>query len=241
MYERLTRNNRVIDMKKRELQDEPADGIVNAGICGLRTVYKCGGLSFPISLMVTVPTRKRGVHMSRLVGAVLRNTEGRNIEDALRAICHEVNTTQAGCTVFCRFDYPLGDQFMRVSVELNEAGPINYSFKKYGITSCPCSKDLCGIGHMQRAHLVVRISSDLVLDFIEVGRRMDACFSATLSEHLKRDEEVSKILAAQEKPRFVEDIVRSCKEEFPGASYIEARSMESIHSHDAIAIWKRLP
>jgi GTP cyclohydrolase FolE2 len=229
----------VINVQKAELQDEPADGIVNAGICGLKTIYKCGGLSFPISLTVTVPTRRRGVHMSRLVGAVLRNTEGRNIEDALRAICREVNRTQAGCTVLCRFDYPIADQFMRVSVELNEVGPINYSFKKHGITSCPCSKDLCGIGHMQRAQLVVRISSEGVLDFIDVGMRMDTCFSATLSEHLKRDEEVSKILAAQEKPRFVEDLVRACREAFPGAGYIEARSLESIHSHDAIAFWKR--
>jgi len=229
----------VIDTKKVELQDEPADGILNAGICGLRTVYKCGGLSFPIALTVTVPTRKRGVHMSRLVGAVLRNTEGRNIEDALRAICREVNRTQAGCTVSCRFEYPIGDQFMGISVELKETGPINYAFKKRGITSCPCSKDLCGIGHMQRAHLAIRISSEDVLDFIDVGQRMDGCFSATLSEHLKRNEEASKILAAQAKPRFVEDLVRTCKEEFPGASYIKARSLESIHSHDAIAFWMK--
>ncbi len=230
----------VIDMPpKRELQDEPADGIVNAGICGMRTIYKCGGLSFPISLTVTVPTQKRGAHMSRLVGAVLRNTEGRNIEDALRAICREVNATQNGCTVMCKFEYPIGDQFMAVSVELSEHGAIKYAFKKQGITACPCSKDICGIGHMQRAYLLIKVSSDEVMDFINVGRRLDGCFSATMSEHLKRNEEASKILAAQKNPRFVEDLVRASKVAFPGARYIEAKSLESIHSHDAIAFWSK--
>jgi GTP cyclohydrolase FolE2 len=223
----------------REVQDQPADNTVEAGITGLNTIYKCGSLAFPISLTVTVPTKRRGVHMSRLVGAVLKNTEGRNIEDALRAICREVDSTQDGCKVKCEFEYPIGDQFMGVSVQIKGAGAIRYSFRKLGITACPCSKEMCGIGHMQRSSLRVEVQSDNVIDFIEVASKLDSCFSATLSEQLKRNEEASKILAAQEKPRFVEDLVRACLKLFPSADFIEARSQESIHAHDAMAFWRR--
>ena len=220
-----------------EVQDQPADNVVEAGIADLNTIYRCGSLTFPISLMVTVPTKKRGVHMSRLVGAVLKNSEGKNIEDALRAVCRDVDATQDGCRVRCEFQYPVGDQFMGISVEVKRTGTLKYSFKKYGITACPCSKGMCGIGHMQRSSLLVEIQSDSVIDFIGVAAKLDSCFSATLSEQLKRNEEVSKIICAQEKPRFVEDLVRACLILFPSADFIEARSQESIHAHDAVAFW----
>jgi GTP cyclohydrolase FolE2 len=224
---------------KGEVQDQPAESVVEAGIADLRIIYKCGGLSFPISLTVTVPTRKRGVHMSRLVGAVLRNSEGRNIEDALRAICREVDSTQDGCRVRCGFQFPVQDQFMDVTVELRREGIINYSFRKFGITACPCSKEECGIGHMQRSYIYVEIPSETVIDFIDVAGKLDSCFSTTLSEHLKRSQEASKILEAQARPRFVEDLVRECILLFPTATYVEARSQESIHAHDAVAFTER--
>ncbi len=222
-----------------EVQDEPADFKVNAGVSGLKTIYRCGGLVFPITLSVTVPTERRGVHMSRLVGAVLNNTQGRNIEDALRAMCREVNATQQGCRVKCEFNYPVGDQFMETSVELEESGPIEYSFKKYGVAACPCSKRLCGIGHTQRAYISVQLKSEKIVDFLQVAARIDSCFSATLSEQLKRDEEAKKITEAQIRPRFVEDLVRECIKNFPDADRVEARSFESIHAHDAISYWTR--
>lgn len=223
----------------KEVQDEFAEIPVEAGISNLRTIYRCGGLVFPIALTVTVSTKQRGAHMSRLVGAVLNNIEGRNIEDALRRVCREVNMTQDGCRVRCEFSYPFRDQFMEVSIELKAVGDIKYTFMKHGITVCPCSKEECGIGHMQRSCIRLEISSKSVIDFIEVAKKLDSCFSAPLSEHLKRDEEAFKILEAQGRPRFVEDLVRECLRLFPSAQFIEARSFESIHAHDAIAFWKR--
>jgi GTP cyclohydrolase FolE2 len=225
---------------KIEIQDEPAEVMVEAGVANLRTTYKRGGLVFPINLTVTVPTKRRGVHMSRLVGAVLHNTEGGNIEDALRAVCREVDSTQEGCRVRCEFHYPYKDQFMDVTVELKREGIIRYSFGRYGITACPCSKETCGIGHMQRSYLYLELASEAVIDFMEAAKKMDSCFSATISEHLRRDEEASKIIEAQGRPRFVEDLVRDCLRIFPQADFIEARSFESIHAHDAIAVWRRM-
>jgi GTP cyclohydrolase FolE2 len=224
---------------RKEVQDELAEIPVKAGISNLRTIYRCGGLVFPIALTVTVPTNRRGAHMSRLVGAVLNNTEGRTIEDALRRVCREVDATQVGCRVKCEFSYPFEDQFMEVSIELEATGGIKYAFTKHGITACPCSKEECGIGHMQRSCIRLEMSSKSVIDFVEVAKKLDSCFSARLSEHLKRDEEASKILEAQGKPRFVEDLVRECLKLFPSAKFIEAKSFESIHAHDAIAFWRR--
>jgi GTP cyclohydrolase FolE2 len=224
---------------RTEVQDQPASGIVEAGISNLRVMYKCGGISLPLTLTLTVPTARRGVHMSRLVGAVLRNSQGSILEDALRAMCREVDSTQDGCRVKAELQYPIEDQFMEIMVALNSSGPIRYTFKKYGITSCPCSKEECGIGHMQRSYLTVSLASACPLDFVEVAGKLDSCFSATLSEHLKRHQEASKIIQAQGKPRFVEDLVRECLKLFPQSDHIEARSLESIHSHDAIAYWMR--
>lgn len=223
--------------QKVEVQDQPADEVVEAGISNLKVMYKCGGLSLPITLTVTVPIEKRGVHMSRLVGAVLRNNSGNALEDALRAMCREVDTTQKGCMVRGELQYPVGDQFMDIILTLSSSGPIMYTFGKYGITSCPCSKEECGIGHMQRSYLAVSLTSEYPLDFFEVAEKLDSCFSATLSEHLRRHQEASKIIEAQEKPRFVEDLVRECHRLFPKSNRIEAKSLESIHSHDAIAYW----
>lgn len=235
MYQEVTRTL----PQRKEVQDELAEIPVEAGISNLHTIYRCGGLVFPIALTVTVPTRSRGAHMSRLVGAVLSNTEGRNIEDALRRVCREVDMTQNGCRVRCEFSYPFEDQFMEVSIELKAIGGIKYAFMKHGITACPCSKEECGIGHMQRSRIRLELSSKSVIDFVEVAKKLDSCFSAQFSEHLKRDEEASRILEAQSRSRFVEDLVRECLKLFPSAQFIEARSFESIHAHDAIAFWRR--
>lgn len=224
---------------KAEVQDQPAGEVVEAGISNLRVMYRCGGISLPLSLTLTVPTSKRGVHMSRLVGAVLRNSSGSALEDALRAMCREVDSTQDGCRIRAELQYPVDDQFMEITVALKASGPIEYTFKKHGITSCPCSREECGIGHMQRSYLIVSITSRGTLDFLEVAGKLDSCFSATLSEHLKRHQEASKIMEAQGKPRFVEDLVRECHILFPESDRIEAGSLESIHSHDAIAYWVR--
>jgi GTP cyclohydrolase FolE2 len=225
--------------RKIEVQDQPASEVVEAGISNLRVMYKCRNISIPLNLTMTVPTKKRGVHMSRLVGAILRNSNGSVLEDALRSMCREVDSTQGGCRVRAELQYPIEDQFMEIILTLCASGPINYTFGKYGITSCPCSREECGIGHMQRSYLEVSIKSEHALDFLEVAGKLDSCFSATLSEHLRRHQEVTKIMEAQGRPRFVEDLVRECHNLFPESDRIEARSLESIHSHDAIAYWTR--
>lgn len=221
-------------------QSEPASIAVLAGVCELKTIYRAKRWSMPIKLSILTATRNhRAVHMSRLVSAAQKNTEGTYIEDSLRNVCREVNRTQPGCILIAEFDYPFRDQFLPVKIELSEDGPAKYTFTRAGMTSCPCSRRILGVGHMQRSSLKMKIVSDEILNFEEVSLRMGECFSAETKEFLKRTEEAELVARAQSNSRFVEDLVRECLKRFPSASKIEARSFESVHTHDAVAMWSR--
>ena len=60
-----------------------------------------------------------------------------------------------------------------------------------------------------------------------------------MKEFVYGAEEANKIIDAQDNSKFVEDVVRDCLKRFPNAKYIHAQSLESIHSHDAIASWPK--
>jgi GTP cyclohydrolase FolE2 len=150
-----------------------------------------------------------------------------------------VNKTQPGCRIICQIHYPHRDQFMPITIRMGERGKIRYTFQRTGITACPCSKQMVGVGHMQRTVLKMRMESDGIQDFDEVAEKMGECFSTVPEEHLKREDEGQKIMEAQERPRFAEDVVRECLKRFSNTTWIEARSLESIHLHDAIAFWSR--
>jgi len=228
---------------KRDLPDvqmQKADLAIMAGIKNLSVIFKAARWTLPVKISVVASTMDhRGVHMSRFVGAVQKHLEGNYLEESLHLICKEVNKTQPDCQVTAELTYPYRDQFLRTKVRVSENGKIAYSFRRLGITACPCSKEIIGIGHMQRSVLTLEIRSDGVLDFEEVALRMGECFSTTPAEFLRRPHEAEKILEAQANPKFVEDIIRACLKKFPNASKIEARSFESIHAHDAYAVWKK--
>lgn len=122
-----------------------------------------------------------------------------------------------------------------------QRGAVTYKFVVDGMTACPCSKKMVGIGHMQRAQLTLVIRSNRHVNSVEVVKRMTECFSASPKEQMKRLEEAKKILEAQANPRFAEDIVRECVSRFPNAMYVGSRCFESIHVHDAVAAWSAKP
>jgi GTP cyclohydrolase FolE2 len=221
-----------------DVQMQAADLLVVAGIADLRMLFYAPRWTLPIWLSVLTGTNgHRGVHMSRLVRAANRHAHGEYLELALRRICAEVNRTQPGTRVRCELEYPFRDQFMPIHIELAESGAINYTFERTGMTACPCSKAIAGVGHMQRTTLQLRLTSDEIVDFEEVALRLDECFSASPVQMLKRTEEAVKVQEAQANPRFVEDVVRECVRRFPEAEQVMARALESIHAHDAVAIW----
>lgn len=224
-----------------DVQQEPSDVEVNAGVANLKVMYTNGSLRFPVVLNIQTSTKlHRGVHMSRLVRAASSRRTG-SIEEWLRWICAQINSTQPGAELTCSYEAPYVDQFANVKIRATERGALTYQFVLQGITACPCSKKMIGIGHMQRAELTLVLRSPKPLDSNDLIRRMSECFSAVPVEEMKRVEEAKKILEAQDNPRFAEDLVRECVKRFPNAMFISGRCFESIHAHDAMATWSLRP
>jgi len=224
-----------------DTQNEPAEMVVDAGVGDLQVLYQKGNVSMPVFLSIQTSTGlHRGVHMSRLVHAASAK-RGSGIEGWLKAICAEVNRTQPGARVSCRFEVPYADQFIPVTIRTSEKGAIRYQFTAKGMTACPCSKKMIGIGHMQRAEIVMVIEKARPLDMMGAIQMVEECFSAIPTERMKRVEEAKKILEAQENTRFAEDLVRECVKRFPNALEVRSKCYESIHAHDAIATWAKNP
>lgn len=224
-----------------DTQNEPAALAVDAGISDLKVLYHDGKVALPVSLTIQTSTGlHRGVHMSRLVHSATSHSSP-DIVSWLRGICKEVNRSQPGASVSCSFELPYVDQFIPVSIRTSQSGSVHYRFTAKGMTACPCSKKMIGVGHMQRAEIVMMASGHKQVDMLKLVDKMEECFSAVPTEKMKRIEEAKKILEAQEHGRFAEDLVRECVRRFPNADYIRARCFESIHAHDAIATWSRKP
>ena len=224
-----------------DVQSESSRVAVDAGIANYKVLGVAGNFTMPVELTVQTSTGlHRGVHMSRLVKAA-NGRRSKGMEQWLRWICEEVNRTQPGSSVTASFELPYDDQFARVTMKATQRGAITYRYVVDGMTACPCSKKMIGIGHMQRAEMTVVLRSEKVLDSMKVVERITECFSARPKEHMKRLEEAKKILEAQANPRFAEDLVRECVSRFPGALFISGRCFESIHAHDAIATWSARP
>jgi GTP cyclohydrolase FolE2 len=222
-----------------DTQVEPAEMVIDAGVADLKVLYQSGKIAMPVLLTIQTSTGlHRGVHMSRLVEAA-SSKKGTSIESWLKAICAEVNKTQPGARISCTFEIPYADQFIPVVIRTSEEGAIRYQFTAKGMTACPCSKRMIGIGHMQRAEITMLLEKRKALDSTEAIKKMNECFSAIPTERMKRVEEARKILEAQENARFAEDLVRECVKRFPDALYVRSRCLESIHAHDAVATWSK--
>jgi GTP cyclohydrolase FolE2 len=224
-----------------DVQLEPSKLAVDAGVADLRVYYREGSLTVPVSLTITTSTGlHRGVHMSRLVRAA-NGKRARSMEGWLRWICREVNKSQPNTEITGSFELPYDDQFAKVAVRTTESGAITYRFVVQGITACPCSKKMIGIGHMQRSEITLILKSGVALNSRGTVKKIEECFSAAPKEEMKRVEEAKKILEAQANPRFAEDLVRECVKRFPNALFVNGRCFESIHAHDAIATWSARP
>lgn len=222
-----------------DTQNEPAALAIDAGVSDLKVLYHDGKVALPVNLSIQTSTGlHRGVHMSRLVQAASTH-DSPDIVTWLRRICRDVNATQPGSSVTCAFEFPYADQFIPVAIKTSHAGSVQYRFTAKGMTACPCSKKMIGVGHMQRAEIVMMVKARKPLDMLNLVDKMEECFSAVPTEKMKRTEEAKKILEAQDHARFAEDLVRECARRFPNAVYMRARCFESIHAHDAIATWSK--
>ncbi len=223
-----------------DVQMEEARVSVLAGVADLQVMHKGrDGRLLVKYTVLTSTSNHRGVHMSRLVAAVKKHSSAKYVEHSIREACKEVDKTQPGCRIIAEIQYPYKDQFVNIRIATSSESAIEYTFERIGITACPCSRKAVGIGHMQRASLKLHLVSEEILDFEEVALKMGECFSTVPEEFLKRLDEARKITEAQLNPKFAEDIVRECLQRFPIAIWIQARCFESIHAHDATALWVR--
>ena len=224
-----------------DVQSEASRVPVDAGIAKLKVLSTAGSIRMPVELTIQTSTGfHRGVHMSRLVKAANRRG-AKGMEQWLRWICAEVNRTQPGTSVTAAFELPYEDQFAKIAMKATQRGAVTYRYVVEGMTACPCSKKMMGIGNMQRAEVTLVLRSEKPLDSLAVVERMAECFSASPKEQMKRLEEAKKILEAQANPKFAEDLVRECVSRFPNALFVSGRSFESIHAHDAVATWSSRP
>ncbi|HLQ06424.1 MAG TPA: GTP cyclohydrolase, FolE2/MptA family [Nitrososphaerales archaeon] len=224
-----------------DVQSEASKLPIDAGVSSLRVLSSAGNIRMPVDLSIQTSTGlHRGVHMSRLVKAA-NGRRPRGMEQWLRWVCSEVNKTQPGSSVTATFELPYEDQFAKVTMRATARGAVTYRYVVDGMTACPCSKKMIGIGHMQRAQMTVIMKSEKTLDSLDVVGRITECFSASPKEEMKRLEEAKKILEAQANPKFAEDLVRDCVSRFPNALFVSGRCFESIHAHDALATWSARP
>jgi GTP cyclohydrolase FolE2 len=224
-----------------DVQSEASRLPVDAGVTSLRVMCSTGNIRMPVDLSIQTSTGfHRGVHMSRLVKAA-NSRRPRGMEQWLRWICTEVNRTQPGSSVTATLELPYEDQFAKVTMRATARGAVIYRYVVDGLTACPCSKKMIGIGHMQRAQMTIILRSERALDSLDVVGRIAECFSASPKEEMKRLEEAKKILEAQANPKFAEDLVRDCVSRFPNALFVSGRCFESIHAHDAVATWSAKP
>ncbi|HUH99791.1 MAG TPA: GTP cyclohydrolase, FolE2/MptA family [Nitrososphaerales archaeon] len=222
-----------------DTQSEPAGMAIDAGVADLKVLFHDGKVALPVTLAIQTSTGlHRGVHMSRLVHAAMSHGSP-DIFSWLRRVCKEVNRSQPGSSVTCSFELPYADQFIPVSIRTSERGSVLYKFTAKGMTACPCSKRMIGVGHMQRAEIAMMVKCKKPIDMLKLVEKIEECFSAVPTEEMKRVEEAKKILEAQDHARFAEDLVRECAKRFPNSIYIRARCFESIHAHDAIATWSK--
>lgn len=225
----------------KDIHEEYAkDFNIMAGIGKFNVVVKSSRWTLFTEIELMVPVgNKRGVHMSRLILPAMVNYE--SIEQFITETKNSIHAKIGNFPyIKVRFKFPWRDQFPTITIETDDSGRNIYTYTLLGTTACPCSKEYMGIGHMQKCELLVAMLANITYPkFEDIFKLIDSCFSAALTEKLKRNEEAAKIKEAQDNAKFVEDVVRSAVRSIPDIMYARAESDESIHAHKAIAEWRK--
>lgn len=211
-----------------------------------------------ISMMVNLPHKFRGTHMSRFV-EILNEYHGKiniaNMKDILQRIKTRLNAESAHLEI--TFPY-----FVEKRAPVTKsAGLVEYQCKFITsldgafdfllaidvpvTTVCPCSKEISKYGaHNQRGRvtLSVRFKEFVwIEDLIEI---VEKSASSGVYSLLKREDEKYVTEKGYENPMFVEDVVREIAKNLESNSNIywftvEAENFESIHNHSAYAFFEK--
>ena len=242
--------------------------IDQVGIIGLRHplvfddgITRQSGIA-DIELTVALPSDVRGTHMSRMVRVVADDLQildphdlPRVLKMAADRLCVDEVMVRVKLPFAIRVTAPVSDSRDWQVHDLKMLGRLSSGLATVDamvttdVTSlCPCSRAVSDYGaHNQRSRvsLTVRGDGDQVypIRVSEIADLIRSVGSSPVYPFVRRPDERAITMAAFDNPVFVEDMVRdlamAC--EARGVAYrIEARNLESIHSHDAIARIDRL-
>lgn len=237
--------------------------IEEVGISGLRypVTFDDGSVrqatTAEIELTVALPAHQRGTHMSRMVQLVDAHLQTLNPYE-LPHVMKTASTLLEADRIFLRMSMPLatrlsaptsgeeGWQVHDVALDASwstDVFTLHTSATCDVTTLCPCSKAISDYGaHNQRSRVKLTVEGDgdevYPAGVSKMIGLIQGAASCPVYPVVKRPDERTITMAAYDNPRFVEDVVRElslgCRL-FGFTHEINARNIESIHSHDAVA------
>ena len=211
-------------------------------------------------LTVSLAAENRGIHMSRLIESLHHWQEPlspTSLQNFLKELRQQQEATVASMS--CNFtwfvnrpapetDRPAWQGIATTwhATQNDGGGRSGYTLRIPVTTLCPCSKAISDYGaHSQRGWVTVKVEWPNSADIVppeEIFEKLQHAGSAPIYPLLKRPDERHVTMKAYEQPAFVEDTARRAAlslQEDPRISNfkIEARNEESIHTHDAVAVF----
>ncbi len=221
-----------------------------------------------LELSVNLPAEKRGTHMSRFLEIINRNQKEVSIQ-TLPLILDDMIETLDADNAYFRMIYTsflektapvshlksfLGYQSILIGEKDEKQSRISAGIRIPVKSLCPCSKEISDYGaHNQRSTvaIAVQLTPECQIQSTAISSEYlatiaEASASASLHPLLKREDERFVTMQAYNNPVFVEDLIRNVaiklkRDDRIQTIRIKVVNHESIHQHDAFAIfrWKR--
>lgn len=207
-----------------------------------------------LDMYVYLKSDKRGTHMSRFVEILSEYNKFDDIEDVNSILLNLQNRLESYRTritmnfpIFMLKQAPISKKnaFDNINIELdaildNNKIRICVTLDMNVMTLCPCSKEISSYGaHNQRARVRVKYNLSNKIFLQPIIDIVENSASSGIYPLLKREDEKYVTEVAYENPKFVEDLCRDISLNLNKNDimyeFIEVKSFESIHNHNAIA------
>jgi len=218
-------------------------------------------VSATVDMSVDLPREFRGTHMSRFV-ALLGEWQNRafgrrGIGEILTEAKERFGSESAYISV--RFKYfvtktaPVSHTPFQLGYDCLFEGESNGDCLVFHLgvdvpilTLCPCSKEISEAGaHSQRAVIRALVQNDFgkIVWIEDLVALLEAQSSSPVYPFLKREDEKYVTERAYANPKFVEDVVRDAVLALKDLGHVlwfrvECESFESIHDHNAYAVYE---
>lgn len=244
-----------IDVRGIELSDVGISRL-RYPTCFVDGTFRQSGIgNFDVS--VTLPSDRRGTHMSRMVQLVhdyLSSVDPRELPLVMKHVAAKMDVDRAqirvALPIATKVTSPVSDlaAFQASDLELRAAVDAGAFTLTTTITTqvtslCPCSKTISDYGaHNQRSDVTVAVSGNeedpYPLDAAQLVDLIRSAGSCPVYPLIKRPDERAITMSAYDQPAFVEDMTRDLSIDLRSRNIrhsVTIRNLESIHSHDAVA------